>query len=170
MPFVQQTRTALISDCGLYRYTLAKMWGQRPFVNYICCNPSIADAKQNDPTVKRLIVRSMRLGYGGMYVTNLFAYRSTDITKLRTVDDPIGPENDKHILQTASRCGRVIAAWGNEGSFLDRSAAVRKLLRRAGIELYVLRLTGRGEPWHPLYLPYSCKPILWKAALDVIDV
>ena len=43
----------------------------------------------------------------------------------------------------------MVCAWGNHG--LDRSRQVRELLR-GEYELHILKLTGAGEPGHPLYL------------------
>jgi hypothetical protein len=34
-----------------------------------------------------------------MYVGNTFAYRATDQSRLAEVDDPIGPNNDGHLLK-----------------------------------------------------------------------
>jgi len=54
-----------------------------------------------------------------------------------------------------------VCAWGNHGAHADRSDAVLKLLKGAGIKLHLLRKNAGGEPAHPLYLPGSLKPLRW---------
>ena len=48
----------------------------------------------------------------------------------------------------------VVAAWGNHGSYLDRSTAVLDVIP----EPRALRATTKGQPEHPLYLPKDLKP------------
>ena len=57
----------------------------------------------------------------------------------------------------ASAAGLVVAAWGNDGGFLERSKAVRGHLGA----LHVLKLNRSGEPAHPLYQPARAEPIPW---------
>jgi hypothetical protein len=45
-------------------------------------------------------------------VANTFAYRCTDQRGLIKVDDPVGPENDEHIIQMAKDAVIVIFAYG----------------------------------------------------------
>jgi hypothetical protein len=152
-------RAAEISECGLYRYTLERNWGDGPTLNYLMLNPSIADAMQDDPTIARCIVRAKGLGFGGLVVTNLFAYRSTDPKLLKRVSDPVGPRNDERILEVARRAEMVICAWGKDGKLLGRAFKVKQVLSRAGIRLHALKIGVDGAPWHPLYLPYELQPI-----------
>ncbi len=44
-------------------------------------NPSTADGKQDDPTIRRLIAFSKSCDYGGFYVGNIYAYRASKATK-----------------------------------------------------------------------------------------
>ena len=53
-------------------------------------NPSTADETSNDPTVGRCQRRAVQMGYGGLYVGNIFAWRSTDPKGLLDTDDPVG--------------------------------------------------------------------------------
>jgi len=49
-------RTAIISDCGRYRYLLRRLWAEGlPRALFIMLNPSTADDKIDDPTIKALI-------------------------------------------------------------------------------------------------------------------
>lgn len=66
--------SALFSPCRKYRYRLYRKWGPRPLANFVLLNPSVADEFQNDPTVERLQARALNWGYGGLVVTNIFAW------------------------------------------------------------------------------------------------
>jgi hypothetical protein len=144
-----------------YRYSLFRRWGNADrMVNFIMLNPSTADEYTNDPTVERCEVRARSMGYGGLVVTNIFAWRSTDPRVLKTLPDPIGPDNDAAILDHASRAALVICAWGKDGALLGRGASVKRLLR--DFDLHALRVSEKtGEPWHPLYLGYECQPVMF---------
>lgn len=153
---------AEISNCGRYRYSLGRHWDTPalPVLCYVMLNPSTADASQDDPTVTRCIERAKRLGFGGIVVLNLFAYRATDPLELWNVPDPIGPRNDatiRHVVRHPS-VGMVICGWGAHGDMMQRDATVLKILRDAGVKPHALRLTKGGMPAHPLYLPYSLTP------------
>lgn len=152
---------ALLSGCGRYRYCLWRQWGsdRGNYCNFIMLNPSTADAEVDDPTVTRCIRRAKKMGYSGLYVTNLFGLRGTDPACLRGCVDPVGPENDGWIGTTARQSKTVICAWGNGGLWMGRSAAVKKLL--CGIQLHALKISSMGEPGHPLYISYGTVPEVW---------
>lgn len=161
--FDRLTSGATFSECRRYRYALWRIWMLgRPVVNFVMLNPSTATEVDNDPTVERCERRARQWGYGGLIVTNIFAWRSTASAALREVPDPVGPENDGHILLMAHRASMIVCAWGGNGRYLDRGAKVRRLL--GGIKpLHYLRMSERtGEPFHPLYLPYECEPQVWR--------
>ncbi len=151
--------SAVISHCGKYRYSLRRtfMVGEGACA-WILLNPSTADAQLDDPTIRRCIGFAQRWGYAGMQVVNLFALRSTDPGQLRVAPDPVGPENDRYILEVAESCDKVILGWGNHGSLFDRDVAVVKLLQGAGITPYALGLTKSNAPKHPLYLKSDTVP------------
>jgi hypothetical protein len=151
--------TAIFSPCGRYRYRLGRHWGDGDrLCNFLMLNPSTADADTPDPTITRCINFAKAWGYDGLTVTNLFALRSTDPKVMLADPDPIGRENDRHILNVASGADLIVCAWGNDGAFLDRGAAVLAMLHEAGFRPHCLRMTKEGHPWHPLYLPKSLTP------------
>lgn len=156
---------ANFSDCRSYRYSLWRYWDRKKAAaNFIMLNPSTADEYVNDPSVERCQRRAAGLGYGGLIVTNLFAFRSTDPKGLRSVDDPIGgPENDQTILESAKNCALVVCAWGNHGSYRERDQHVVALLLQNRIALHALGLTKRSlVPRHPLYISYETQIQLWQ--------
>jgi len=123
-------------------------------------NPSTANEVANDPTVERCERRAREWGYGRLDVVNLFAFRSTDPKALYSLEDPVGPDNDRHILESAASAGRLICAWGVHGALGDRGEKVLDMLHRNGEQPHALAITVGGHPRHPLYLPYSLKPVL----------
>lgn len=152
---------AAYSDCELYRYLLTRRWGDGPRALFVMLNPSTATEVQNDPTVERCERRARALGCGAFRVANLFAFRATDPRVMRAAADPVGPDNDAAILDSAPWADRILCAWGNHGSHLDRGAQVTALLRQSGAPLFHLGLTGQGQPRHPLYIGYDRQPQPW---------
>lgn len=141
-----------------YRYTLLHTWdemfatpGEKPAM-FIGLNPSTADENQLDPTLRRIRGFCAREGYRSFLMTNIFAFRATDPQVMRAQEDPNGPGNDAALLESASRAGLIVAAWGVHGAFLDRGATVTRLLQNAGHRLVCLGVTAAGAPKHPLYV------------------
>lgn len=154
--------TAVYSDCERYRYRLTRIWeAGATRVAFVMLNPSTATEVQNDPTIERCEQRARRLGYGGFTITNIFAWRATDPRDMRAAADPVGPENDKVLLESMAWADAVIAAWGAHGGHLDRGAYVAQMLGRQDTPLFHLGLTKAGHPRHPLYLPYALQPEPW---------
>jgi hypothetical protein len=153
---------AVYSDCEDYRYQLTRTWDATgPKALFVMLNPSTATEFQNDPTVERCERRSRVLGFGAFRVTNIFAYRATDPRVMRAQADPIGPENDAVIAESALWADQVICAWGSHGAHLARGVAVEALLRTTGQHLFHLGLTMGGAPKHPLYTSYAVQPEIW---------
>ena len=92
-------RGAKFSLDRVYRYRLWRFWDKRKgIVLFIGLNPSTADEKVNDPTIRRCIGYAMDWGYGGMLMGNIFAYRNTYPETLKICGvDPIGIENDTEL-------------------------------------------------------------------------
>ena len=155
------TSEAAYSDCGAYRYWLKRRWQSGDVVNFLMLNPSVADEHRNDPTVERCQRRAHQMGFGGFSVTNIFAWRDTDPHAMRRAKAPEGPQNDAVLRAEARASHLVIAAWGTHGAHKARGQAVAQMLRADGTGLFHLGLSKHGHPRHPLYVPYSQKPILW---------
>ncbi len=128
---------------------------------FIGLNPSTADERLDDPTIRRCLGFTKAWGYGGLIMTNLFAYRATNPIDMQIEPDPIGLKNDYFLRISAGYASIIIAAWGTSGGFLQRDKTVIKLIPN----LCILRLTKNGFPSHPLYLPKNLKPIKWKQIL-----
>ncbi len=156
---------AVFSDCEAYRYSLTRTWDDSaPRVLFVMLNPSTADEVQNDPTVERCERRARTLGYGAFRVTNIFAFRATDPKDMRAALDPVGPENDAVLAESAQWTTDIIAAWGVHGAHHDRGPAVGRMLALTKAPLFHLGLSKAGHPRHPLYLPYTQQPVRWEPA------
>lgn len=142
---------ARFSDCEKYRYTLTRTWDHsKGKVVFIGLNPSTADEMKNDPTVTRMINFAKSWGFGTITVCNLFAYRATFPEDLKKAKDPIGQETDFWLNEEIETSDRIIAAWGNHGTFNNRSKEIIKILPKD--KTYLFELTKASEPKHVLYL------------------
>ena len=145
-----KSSSAVLSECGLYRYRLERRWADGPKALFIMLNPSTADAEKDDPTIRRCISFAKREGCGGLIVVNLFAFRATEPDALLLADDPIGPDNPGALAAAVADCdGPLIAAWG---AWPGARAAGEAVVRKLGPRARCLGLTKAGSPRHPLYV------------------
>lgn len=146
-------RGAVFSECRTWRYTLTRIWDRTlPLVHWCALNPSVANETHNDRTITREIGFTQAWGFGGLVKTNIFAYCSTYPSALWCTRDPIGPENDRYLVEVAQdpRIGLHVVAWGAEPKAVDRAHAVLALFK--GIPVMCLGRTQSGAPKHPLFL------------------
>lgn len=158
------SRTAVISDCGRYRYRLERDGYGLDKTAVIMVNPSTADAERDDATIRKLLGFGRRNAWGRIIVGNLFAYRATDVRELATADDPVGPDNDAHLRRIVGDCVEVIYAWGPVSKVPARLRSrwqdVDAIVRTAGHRPRCIGLPAKcGHPRHPLMLAYA-EPIL----------
>ena len=141
-------KKANFSRCRKYRYALRRHWdADRPVVLFVALNPSIADELNDDPTLKRCLSYARTWGYGGLSLGNLFAAVATDPNRIKSMEDPVGSENDLWLRRLASDAHLIVAAWGNGGTHLDRARHVSNML----YPLHCLKQNKSGQPVHPLY-------------------
>lgn len=163
-------RDALLSDDGIYRWWLTRKikygpghYPSEPLVGrvvWIMLNPSTADAKIDDRTIRRCMGFAYLWGYEEIVVVNLFALRSTDPKALYKHADPVGPENDRWIKEYTKDAKEIIAAWGAHGTLKGRGLQVRNYLWGLGRPVHRLGLNDDGSPKHPLYLPNDSKRLV----------
>lgn len=150
---------AVFSADDVYRYELWRRWAIGPELALGMLNPSTAGALENDPTIRKCVGFSKRLGFAGLRVVNAFGARSTDPKALRTFGDPVGPDNDAAILRVFSAAPLAIVAWGASdvggGLIAARTRAVLAMLTAHGIRVQCLGRSKDGHPRHPLMLAYS---------------
>lgn len=157
--------SAIISDCGLYRYRLERGAGRSLAV--IMVNPSTADAENNDPTIRKVLGFAERLQCTRIIVGNKFAYRATDVGELRTARDPIGPENDKHIEQILRDGDVHVVAWGSLSKLPEtlrsRWKEIVHTADRIGVQLHCIGVNSDKHPKHPLMTAYNTALAPWMA-------
>jgi hypothetical protein len=144
-------RQTIFSPSRKWRYTLWREFegGEgKPYCQFIGLNPSTADEKNDDPTVRRCINFAKSWGFGALCMTNIFAYRATDPRVMKAQADPVGPDNDYWLKEISKGAGLVVAAWGTHGAFMNRGRQVVELLGN----LECLDITQGGFPKHPLYV------------------
>lgn len=163
-PKLAITSSARFNSTRTHRYSLWRIWNEniKPLV-VIGLNPSTADEYENDPTVSKCIVWAREWGFGGLIMLNIFAYRATDPKEMKRHPEPVGEDNNKHILKHCERAGLILCAWGNDGAFRDRAKEVLALLE--SFDLYCMGTNQDGSPKHPLYLKYKTKRELYRKKL-----
>lgn len=157
--------SAIISDCGKYRYRLERqLKGQwEPWNNdviaYFGINPSTADAEIDDQTVKKWMGFTCINGGSRFIAGNVFAYRSTDVKMLGKVEDPIGPENAHHLRAIIDEADILVPCWGDSSKLpkhlrhhLDRMIL---MLTCSGKPVMCFGYTNNGDPLHPQMLSYQ---------------
>lgn len=167
-------REALID--GDFRYWLSRDWSETegsPYVLWVMLNPSVADGRADDPTVRKCIGFTTRLGYSRLFVVNLFALRATDPAVLATVQehggDIVGPCNDEYISKLAQNAPVIVCAWGaydGLGFLIEhRIREVTAILERWRCPTVALGYAKAGQPRHPLMMPYYAATALkpWPA-------
>lgn len=144
---------AVISECGKYLYLLRRVWDfKKPRSLFVMLNPSTADARQDDPTIRSCVRLASGLGYGSMEVVNLFGLRATDPAELERALDPIGPKNADVGDAAINRCDVVICAWGAHHMAERRARDTVSWVRGWKPAAYCLGQTKHGSPKHPLYI------------------
>lgn len=160
---------AEISPCGTYRYRLWRHWGDSyRRLTFVMLNPSTADAKDDDPTIRKCMGFARRLGYSGISIVNLFALRATDPRELTKAEDPVGPENDETLRTALATAHRFVVAWGAS----TKAKKVFQPRRDWFVEecrpliddgrALCLGTTKSGEPRHPLMLSYDTSLERWR--------
>jgi hypothetical protein len=93
-----------------------------------------------------------KLGYGGFYMMNLFAYISSEPRDLLTCEDPLG-ENDGKLAEVEKLCTDVIICWG---TFKQAKERIEKVLPNYP-HAKCFGLSKNGDPIHPMAMMYNGK-------------
>lgn len=150
---------AEFSDDGIYRHWLHRNWGFRrytdgrePYMLWIGANPSTAEARIDDPTIRKEMAFTKRMLIDRYVKVNIMDYRATypkDL--LRPGVHPCSPRNAETISGFARGAHAIVVCWGKLHPRLAVHAdAVLRLLN--GRPLNCLGVNGDGSPKHPLYL------------------
>ncbi len=162
--------SAIISDCGKYRYRLERLTG-RPELEHVVAffgvNPSTADATEDDATIRKMIGFARRWGYSKIIVGNVFPFRSTDVRELAKCKSAIGDfmTHSAHLKAIAEDAHLLVPCWGSRGKvpqhLRSRLDATLRALLTTEKPMCHLGLTASGDPKHPLMLSYDTPLTRW---------
>ncbi|MEA1834635.1 DUF1643 domain-containing protein [Methylobacterium durans] len=175
-------RAASLSRCGTYRFTLTRRWGEGGRVCFIGLNPSTADHRSDDPTVRRWIHFARAWGYGGFTAVNLYPYRSScpDACRAWSRWEEDGPnrhvrdvirENCGIVAREARTAALVVPCWGAGTWDPHGIEQVLEEIRTGEApwpDLHCFARSKDGSPAHPMArgrnrIPDHAQPVLWRA-------
>lgn len=161
--------SAVISECGTYRYRLDRDVQPDGMVfAYFGINPSTADASLDDATVRKWRGFTERNGGRKFIVGNVFSYRATDVRELDRANRAHlkvqGSDHDGHIVQIIADADILVPCWGNS-SKVDRNlrplvGQLLSTLIASGKPVMHFGTTNTGDPKHPLMLGYESSPLI----------
>jgi len=160
--------SAVISQCGQYRYRLDRTVGMDgPVYAFFGINPSTADAQLDDATVRKWIGFTKTWGGSRFIVGNVFAFRSTDVRRLASAHDPVGSDNAAHVFKIIADADVLVPCWGStdkvpkdlRGEFFTMTLR----LIDSGKPVMHLGMTRSSDPKHPLLLGYGTPLVPWAA-------
>ena len=134
------------------RYSLNREWDKsKNKILYIMLNPSLADDKNDDPTIRRLINFTKKFNYGGFLVGNIFTTitpNPKEIDKSKGMSD----KNFEKLLNLINKVDKIVYAWGNS---IEEPQHLKELI----LSPKCFGKNLNGTPKHPLYLPKNSKLI-----------
>lgn len=158
------SKSAILSDCGQYRYLLQRTWDLAlPRLCAIGLNPSTAEGELDDATVRVLVGRAQRMYMGGLDLVNLFALRATRPRDMMANLFPVSANYEPHrnfntMAEVVSQAGFVLVCWGTHGSHRNKANHVLAALQSSRVIVHALRLNADGSPSHPLRISYDTRP------------
>lgn len=148
-------RSAVMSDCGLYRYSLMRRLSPELWHDHLL--PGTVD----DATARKGWRYTTGWGYGCMEFINTNPWRSTDPKLARHPPEQALTINDEWLRMSVTESVITICAWGDKAN-MELARRAHGVMRTLG-PLYAMRVTKLGNPQHPLYLPGDTKPLEWRA-------
>ena len=134
------------------RYSLNREWDKsKNKILYIMLNPSLADDKNDDPTIRRLINFTKKFNYGGFLVGNIFTTitpNPKELDKSKGMSD----KNFEELIKLINKVDQIVYAWGS-------SIEEPQLLKKLVLSPKCFGKNFNGTPKHPLYLPSQTKLI-----------
>lgn len=158
--------SAVMDEDEIYRWRLDReVQATGSVFAYFGVNGSTAGPVENDQTVLKWIGFTLRNEGRRFIAGNPFGLRARDVRELATADDPVGPDNARHLAEIIAEADVLIPCWGNRLKVpkhlrwhFDR---LRDQIFAAGKPVKVFGLTKSGDPKHPLMLGYDTPLIDW---------
>ena len=137
------------------RYSLKREWDKsKNKILYIMLNPSFADDKDDDPTIRRLINFTKKFNSGGFLVGNIFTTitpNPKELDKSKGMSD----KNFEELIKLINKVDQIVYAWGS-------SIEEPQLLKKLVLNPKCFGKNLNGTPKHPLYLPKNSKLIAYR--------
>ena len=137
------------------RYSLKREWDTyKNKILYIMLNPSFADDKDDDPTIRRLINFTKKFNSGGFLVGNIFTTitpNPKELDKSKGMSD----KNFEELIKLINKVDQIVYAWGS-------SIEEPQLLKKLVLNPKCFGKNLNGTPKHPLYLPKNSKLIAYR--------
>ncbi len=161
---------AVFSENYRYRYVLSMRYQQSLLrsnntnrVTVILKNPSSADVKQSDATIRKVETYVYRhfADAGLLTILNIFALRATDARDVQAcykqwgTDYIVGSDNDLYFRQVLKNTSHLICAWGGNSGidktiYTKRIAEVQRILTEFK-HLSLYRVAGAQPTTEPLH-------------------
>lgn len=137
----------IVSPCQKYQYLSVFDSGtaNKP-MGVLGLNPSLIKNGKNS-TVSILMDIALREGFDSIVITNLYGYITPSPKDLKSVDDPIGNENDRWIENMKNACSKILCIWGNNAE----KKRVEQILPSIKKKAYTIGFTKSGQPRHVLH-------------------
>ncbi|GJD36277.1 hypothetical protein FMGBMHLM_3194 [Methylobacterium aerolatum] len=177
-------RSADLSICGTYRWTLTRTWSSEDGrVCFIGLNPSTADHRLDDPPVRRWTHFARAWGYGGFTAVSLYPFRSSSPTECREwagramsgpdwyARDALHNRNLPTLIREAKAAALVVPCWGAgawDPQWVDHVLEAIRSGEAPWPDLSCFGLSKDGHPIHPMARGRSrirddTQPVLWRA-------
>lgn len=154
------------SPKGTHRYHFEKTWdNNKPPLQFVMLNPSHGSHDKKDHTLGKITNMAKANGYGGVHVSNLYAYRARNPNELNNTTNKGDVDLSRFLSKKAKD---VVVAWGSGGEVKDKDGhanrinEVLKQLGSLGKNVYHLNRTKSGQPVHPAYQKSDTKFKKWK--------
>lgn len=149
---ISQFSGAVFDASRTYRFLAWRFWNEEPRVMFVGLNPSTADEYENDATIRRCLSFAEKWGYGGIYMCNIFAYRTTYPYTLAHCE-AIHAANIPAITMASKLVVQTVLAWGDGVEQVNEGGLVANHIREIIAPSMCFGFTQKGNPRHPLYLP-----------------
>jgi hypothetical protein len=170
---IRMKRSAELSECGRFRFSLSREWSAMPRCAWLMLNPSTADADTDDATIREIVKRADAWGYGAVDVVNVIPFRATEPADMwrwhasLDVSDRVDviTSNTSHIAAVAAEAAMRLVGFGADAA-VRAPTMVRHALDYFRDGAFCLGTNSKGWPLHPLAsgklrIPANTAPRFW---------
>lgn len=152
-------RDARFTKSGDRRFLLTRRWvedPEAPYVLFVMLNPSTANDRIDDPTIRKCMNFARDWGVGAIRVVNLFDFVTPSPKALMAwakANGEIARDEGLYldiIRDQSAGAETTVCGWGTWGGWFPER--VRAVYSRLDCP-WALHITKDGHPGHPLYLP-----------------